>query len=134
LQNIPKDVKLFPFDPANYLNDLMVMPGFSVSIIGFPNGMTTAGKFAIWKTGHLASDIVLDVGGSPQFMIDATTRPGMSGSIVFIRMSPYITTNGMTNVGIGSQFLGIYTSQSDLEELGYVLKPITLKVLTDSLP
>jgi len=49
-------------------------------------------------------------------------------------MSPYIVKNSGTHIGIGTQFLGIYTSQSDLEELGYVLKPIALKTLIDKLP
>jgi hypothetical protein len=134
LEKLPNDIKIFPFDTAHYNNNLYIIPGFSVSIIGFPNGMASDGRFAIWKTGHIASDMILDLSGTPQFMIDATTRPGMSGSIVVIRMSPYIVKNSGTHIGIGTQFLGIYTSQSDIEELGYVLKPIALKTLIDKLP
>jgi len=134
LEKIDPDIKIYPLDTAHYNNNLYVIPGFAVSIIGFPNGMSTDGRFAIWKTGHIASDMILNLNGVPQFMIDATTRPGMSGSIVVIRMSPYIVKNSGTHIGIGTQFLGIYTSQSDLEELGYVLKPIALKTLIDKLP
>lgn len=134
LKNIPDSVKMYPLDTTHYNKNLYIIPGFSVSIIGFPNGLSSDGRFAIWKTGHLASDMILDLNGIPQFMIDATTRPGMSGSIVVMRMSPYIVKNGGTNIGIGTQFLGVYTAQSELEEIGYVLKPIALKILMDQLP
>jgi hypothetical protein len=134
LGNIPQKVKIYSFDTSHYNSNLLILPGFSCSIIGFPNGLASDGAFAIWKTGHIASDMVLNLSGIPQFMIDATTRPGMSGSIVVIRMSPYIKKTGGTQIGIGTQFLGIYTAQSSLEEIGYVLKPIALKTLMDQLP
>jgi len=133
LQNLPDTIKIYPLDTTHYFRDLFILPGFPVSIIGFPNGLSSDGRLAIWKTGHIASDLAVDINGTPQFLIDATTRAGMSGSIVIFRMSPYLRKNLGTFMGIGTQFLGIYTSQSDLEEIGYVLKPIALKTLMDQL-
>jgi hypothetical protein len=133
LKNTPKEVKLYPFHLNQYNENIIILPGFALSIIGFPFGLSSDGELAIWKTGHLASDFDIDANGLPLFMIDATTRPGMSGSIVVLRMSPYLEKDG-THSGIGTRFLGIYTAQSNLEEIGFVLKPIALKLLFDKLP
>ncbi len=133
LRNIPSIIKLYPLNLNTFNDSIIVIPGFSASIVGFPYGQSSDGKFAIWKTGHIASDFDLDSNGLPMFIIDATTRSGMSGSMVVLRMSPYITRTG-TNTGIGTRFLGIYTAQSNQEELGYVIKPIALKALIDKLP
>lgn len=133
LTNTPPEIKLFPLHLNEFNENVLALPGFSASIIGFPHGLASDGKFAIWKTGHIASDLDLNSNGLPMFMIDATTRPGMSGSIVVLRMSPYMQNNG-THVGIGTRFLGIYSAQSDLEELGYVIKPIALTTLWEKLP
>lgn len=56
-----------------------------VSIIGFPLGLSSTG-WPIWKTGHIASDPLVDVDGRRGFLIDATTREGMSGSPVILRI------------------------------------------------
>ena len=59
-------------------------------IIGFPVGLTHEPAknvlFPIWKTGHIASEPNSDIGeGDPRLLIDATTRRGMSGSMVIVR-------------------------------------------------
>lgn len=133
LDKIPKEVQIYSFDTLQYNQNLLTKPGFAISIIGFPNGLSSAGLFPIWKTGHIASEMSFNIDGIPQFMIDATTRPGMSGSLVIIRMIPYLTKSGIY-MGMGTKFLGVYTAQSDLEEIGYVLKPEALKLLMDNLP
>src|SRR5262245_40504147 len=63
-------------------------PGTPVSVIGFPLGLKPLAYFAVWKTGHIASDISL----SNRFLIDATTHKGMSGSPVVSRRWVYLPT------------------------------------------
>ncbi|WP_426586046.1 S1 family peptidase [Mucilaginibacter sp. R-33] len=136
LSNLPNTISLYPLDIIHHFNsDMRVLPGFPASIIGFPYGLSAAGRLAIWKTGHIASDLDVDSDGLPIFMIDATTRPGMSGSVVVVRQSNYVDTNGTTMVGsIGTLFTGIYSAQSNQEEIGYVWKPSALKLLIEKLP
>ncbi|MDB5002863.1 MAG: hypothetical protein JWQ34_1088 [Mucilaginibacter sp.] len=133
LQNLPKGAKLYPVHLKGFNDSITVMPGFSASIIGSPYGQSSDGKLAIWKTGHIASDLDIDANGLPLFLIDATTRPGMSGSMVVLRMIPFLTRQGIS-MGLGTRFLGVYTAQGNQDELGYVIKPIALKALIDKLP
>jgi hypothetical protein len=99
-----------------------------VSIIGFPLGLTGPGVFPIWKTGHIASDPDLDYGGTPSFLIDATTRGGMSGSPVVLRLTGgFEMRKGgfiLAGSGISTLFLGVYSGRlNDQSEIGKVWKP-----------
>ena len=58
-----------------------VFPGITLFIIGFPCGRSSTGKMPIWKTAHMAPEYDLDVEGARAFLIDATTREGMSGAL-----------------------------------------------------
>jgi len=87
-------------------------------IIGFPVGLTHEPAknvlFPIWKTGHIATEPNSDIGeGDPRLLIDATTRRGMSGSMVIVR-------NGGRN-----RLVGIYTGR---------YKPATQGAIEESLP
>ena len=98
----------------------------NVSIIGFPKGISTGGKFPIWKTGHIASEFELNHDNKPMFLIDASTREGMSGS-------PVYCINGLSTK-VGSQismfhaitpinFLGIYAGRLGVDtEIGRVFR------------
>lgn len=124
------DIKIYHIDLALADFDLMIYPSEPVSIIGFPQGITSDGKFPIWKTGHVASDIDLDWGGKPAFLIDATTKSGMSGSpVIAKRISIYQTSRGNT-IGNAVKFLGIYSGREIDEngiEIGYVWKPKVIR-------
>ncbi len=121
-----EDIKIYDMDLVLAEFDLMIYPSESVSIIGFPQGITSEGKFPIWKTGHVASDIDIDWGGKPAFLIDATTKSGMSGSpVIAKRVSIYQTSKG-NNIGNATKFLGIYSGREIDKsgiEIGYVWKP-----------
>ena len=83
------------------------------------------------EDGHIASDPDIDYKfGSPAFIIDATTRHGMSGSPVVIRSSgAHWTSTAMLAFGDHVKFLGIYSGRiRDQAELGRVWRP---SVLTD---
>jgi len=72
-------------------------------ILGFPEGLIHKLRdgvvIPIWKTGHLASEPGFDFDDLPRLLIDATTRSGMSGAMVFVTKPPL------------SGFVGIYTGR-----------------------
>ena len=113
IESAPYDAHIYSFDLS--LSDADIMPevAMPISIIGFPLRLTRPGNFPIWKTGHIAADPELDFGGEPLFLIDATTRSGMSGSPVVLRLSGrYRTRTGriiMSSSGIQTLFLGVYS-------------------------
>jgi hypothetical protein len=98
-----------------------------VSIIGFPFRLNELAEFPIWKTGHIATEPLWDFKGRPVFLIDATTRGGMSGSPVLLRRSDGDRINEAGELVLtspDSRFLGVYASRPDADlELGKVWKP-----------
>ena len=107
---------------------MIVSPSEAVSIIGFPFGLASSGKFPIWKTGHIASDIDLNYKDKPVFLIDATTKPGMSGSPVIARRNGFSqTSKGQRVGGTTERFLGVYSGRiQDNSDVGMVWKPETI--------
>ncbi len=93
--------------------DVLITPSEPVSIVGFPHGRSSAGKLAIWKTGHVATDLEIDFEQKPVFLIDATTKPGMSGSPVLARRPGSRPTSIGLTIGGGTvtRFLGIYSGR-----------------------
>ncbi|HEI6975265.1 TPA: hypothetical protein SK287_003425 [Yersinia enterocolitica] len=86
--------------PVNVIgkNQIPILPGNNVTIIGFPSSLSIGFGLPIWKSGYIASEpfypITLegelsDIGGLkngknlPAFFIDSQTRTGMSGSPIF---------------------------------------------------
>jgi hypothetical protein len=130
LTNYP-DVILYPLDRNLANTDLIISPSESISIIGFPLGLAAAGKFPIWKTGHVASDIDLDYNNKQIFLIDATTKSGMSGSPVIARRTGFAkTSKGQQIGGNATRFLGIYSGRiQDQSDVGMVWKPETLDAI-----
>ncbi len=127
-------VQIYPFDLTLANTDMVPAVAMPVSIIGFPFGLSGPGKFPIWKTGHIATDPELDYDNMPVFLIDATTRPGMSGSLVVLRLTGgYETKSGgamMASSGMATLFLGIYSAQQTDSEIGKVWRP---EVITEIL-
>ena len=132
LQNIPSDAELYPMDLGLAAVDLQPQPAMPVAIIGFPFGLSAGGAWPIWKTGHIATDPDVDYQADrPAFLIDATTRGGMSGSPVVIRVSGGYN-DGKGNYVIGgsvrTKFLGIYSGRIHGEaEIGRVWRPSVLE-------
>jgi len=135
LRAIDDRVKLYPLDLSLSDTDMIPEVAMPISIIGFPLGLAAAGAFPIWKTGHIASDPGLDYKGQPRFLIDATTRSGMSGSPVVLRLlGGYRTKSGksiMVQSGCSTRFLGVYSGRIHIEsEIGMVWRT---EVITDLL-
>lgn len=130
LDNIEKEVMIYHFDLNLANTDLIAQPAMPVSIIGYPLGIVTGVHFPIWKTGHIASDPDLDYNSKPVFLIDATTRGGMSGSPVVLRMNGGYRTRTGTHIisgGVQTLFIGIYSGRIKADsEIGMVWRPIVL--------
>lgn len=120
-------VELRAFDLGLADTDVETLIGMPVSIIGFPFGIEELGEFPIWKTGHIATEPQWNFKGRPVFLVDATTRGGMSGSPVVLRRSDGVRLNEaqeFVHTSPVSRFLGIYASRPDASlELGSVWKP-----------
>lgn len=137
LRNHSSEIKTYPLDISLAQKSMHIAPAMSVSIIGYPFGETAGAVWPIWKTGHIASEPMLDYNLLPCFLIDATTRAGMSGSPVVKR--EYGTWLGsdkelhFSKDGKGTKFLGIYSGRiHDLAEVGIVWRPQVIYDILES--
>jgi len=130
------NVQFYPLDIGLGKTDLVLSPGDSLTIVGFPFGMAQAAGLPIWKTGTLASDLDVDFGGKPVFLVDTTSRPGMSGSPVYAIRSGgnYRMSMGAIGGSAARRFLGVYSEQMPTVEIGGVWKAEVVVALYDSLP
>jgi hypothetical protein len=92
-------------------------------IIGFPEGLMDRPEkdliLPIWKIGHLASEPLFFFNKEPVVLIDATTRPGMSGAPVFVTNNRRYERR--------NRLVGIYTGRtSELSDIGRVFVPPVL--------
>lgn len=122
------DITINPID-LNEFTGLAIYPSKAVSIIGYPLGLTALGQFPIWKKGHIASEPHIHEMGKPYFLIDATTRSGMSGSPVILRESGIVEfENNSIKNGTFTRFLGIYSGRLKGDaEIGIVWKPEAIR-------
>lgn len=126
VQNI--DVHALDLALANV--DIVPTPAMPVSVIGYPLGLAAGKSWPIWKTGHIASDPDIDYEpGRPAFLVDATTRSGMSGAPVVLRLDSYRRRSGTQIIagGTATKFMGVYAGRiHDASEIGRVWRPFVL--------
>ncbi len=132
------DVDLYPYDPANAGPNLHVGPADSVSVIGFPFGMTAGGVFGVWATGFLASEPIVNFDNLPIQLIDCRTRQGQSGSpvIAYRAGGSVAMADGSTATFSGpvDRFIGIYSGRINAEsDLGKVWKASAINELIQTL-
>jgi len=132
------DVELLPYDPTNLGPAILVGPADSVSVIGFPFGMTAGGAFGVWATGFLASEPEVDFNNLPIQLIDCRSREGQSGSPVLAYRAGGAVA--MANGGSAvfdepvERFIGIYSGRINLEsDLGIVWKAAAISQLVQTL-
>jgi hypothetical protein len=131
-------VQLHPYDTQNPGAPISLGPSETISVIGFPFGMTAGGAFAVWATGFLASEPDVDFQGLPIQLIDCRSRQGQSGSpvVAYRAGGAYSTTNGgtvMNSVPV-LRFIGIYSGRINSEsDLGIVWKVSALEELVSTL-
>lgn len=110
--------------------DLVMGPAETVSVIGFPFGLSSVARFPVWATGFLAQELSLVTPDNPVFLIDCRTRPGQSGSaVIAYRAGTYRTRKeGRFQSTLSPtpiwEFVGIYASRvnkdSDLGRVWHV--------------
>lgn len=126
-------VSIYPLDIGLAKVDMVAMPAMPVSVIGYPLGLSAGESWPIWKKGHIASDPGIDFEPDrPAFLIDATTRSGMSGSPVVMRLDSYMKSDGSQILagGVTTKFMGIYAGRIHEEsEIGRVWRPFVLTEL-----
>lgn len=116
--SLPKEMHVNGHDS----HDLVNFVGDDVFIVGYPFKNYVGSMPPIWKRGSFASDPGLPVDDRPMFLIDAASRPGMSGSPIFRhKLGP--ATDKQWNVHaaniVTTQFIGVYSGhlQSDYNEV-----------------
>ncbi len=123
------DITKYPYYLETDLDSvsMVISPAETVSVIGFPFGLSHSGKFPIWATGFIAQEMSLVSDENPAFLIDCRTRQGQSGSpVIAFRTSGYrhmhegrITTTLSANKVW--EFLGVYSGRVNAEsDLGTV--------------
>lgn len=132
LDGIHQHINVFPFMPPLFL----LIPGEQVSVVGYPFGEVGAGDLAIWSTGFIATEIDLHYGGLPQFLIDARTRRGQSGSPVFAHRFGWVRMRNrqpnLLNMP-ASDFLGVYSGRiNEQSDIGVVWKAVAVAELINA--
>jgi len=124
------DCDLYPVDLELRNTPILLTPAAQISIVGFPFGRGSYKGLPVWKSGAIASDPDLDYDDTPQFLVDASGKPGMSGSPVWARREGgFIDESGGTNLGTGifERFLGVYAGEIDgVSQIGRVWKASAL--------
>jgi hypothetical protein len=144
LPSRPGSVEL-AYDVSSPIN-LTLTPAETLSVVGFPFGVTSGGGvgnserglLAVWATGFVASEPDIDYDGLPVFLIDCRSRPGQSGSpVLYSRQGGTITRPSGTvemHVGRLTEFLGIYSGRINNEsDLGMVWKKSAINELISSI-
>ncbi|WP_236079227.1 serine protease [Paraburkholderia nemoris] len=94
---------------------LRLGPTESISVIGFPFGLSAGQRFGIWANGTVASEPELDYDDLPIFLIDCRSKPGQSGApVVAYRGAGIVTGTDGSSVTTGTptcNFLGIYSGR-----------------------
>jgi len=119
--------------------NLLIGPAESVSVIGFPFGLSSHGKLPIWATGYMAQELTLITTENPVFLIDCRTRQGQSGSpVIAYRPTGYRHVKDGRVVATQSaevkwEFLGIYSGRVNPEsDLGKVWHVSAIKELLNA--
>lgn len=108
--------------------NMVIRPAEAISVIGFPFGLSSTGRFPIWATGFMAQELGIVTPGNQTFLIDCRTRQGQSGSPVIAYRAGTVTrfADGKISTAVGGaivawEFLGIYSGRVNPEsDLGRV--------------
>jgi len=103
--------------PVNELasGEIAVMIGMDVFILGYPFGSKPPG-FPVWKRGSIASEPDLVRLSTGYYLVDTTSRPGMSGSPVILRSwSNHILESNMWTISNDhlpiDRIIGVYSGR-----------------------
>lgn len=118
LPNYPTSIAPQELDLTLKDTDMELMPTEQVTIIGYPFGKSAGGLLPIWVNGALASDFDVHWNKLPTFLISATTKPSMSGSMVIARRIGMVRTRetNLHNGKVNDKFLGVYSGRLKVGE------------------
>ena len=119
VNEIPDEIDVHSLPRAGEILDMAFEVAMDVFIVGFPLGLTHQNVFPVWKKGSVATEPQLGIGDLPVFLVDSTTREGMSGSPVYLRtFGQCLHENGDMNItnGSSSRFVGVYSGRYGADE------------------
>jgi hypothetical protein len=88
--------------------DLVAETGDGIGIIGYPYGRSGAGSYPLWVFGHVSSDVISHP-DKEYFLVNASGRSAMSGSLVVLMEKTYVSFK--------PGFLGVYSGRIDQFEI-----------------
>ena len=113
-----RQLEIYPINELPSQEDMFIEIASDVFISGYPYGKkanTAPGFFPIFKRGSVASEPEFEFyNGRKCFIIDSTTRKGMSGSpVIQISQDGYTTKDGSICMDCTThyKFLGIYSGR-----------------------
>jgi hypothetical protein len=113
---LPQDLSGLGFWPMpihDEINDLLLIPGSTLHVVGFPWGLTGSGLLPLWITAFVASDRESQP-DLPFFFSSGMTTPAMSGSPVVFRAAGSVMTKSNTIVSFlerPTAFQGVYSGR-----------------------
>lgn len=129
-------VSALPYD-VDAGSNIALLPADTVSVIGFPFGLSAGGRLGVWATGFVASEPEIDYDKLPLILIDCRTRQGQSGSPVIAFRTGQVTLRDRSAAFYTEpifRFVGIYSGRVNKEsDIGMVWKASAIKELIDSL-
>lgn len=129
-------IRIYPYDPWAE-RTVQLAPTEPLNIVGFPFGQTGGGALGIWVRGFIASEIDIDFGGQPCFLVDSRTRAGQSGSpvIFYSGGGSYMAADGGVVIGGGEveEFVGVYSGRiNDQSDLGVVWRAEAVRQIIEA--
>lgn len=116
LVDIPDEAEVISSADLRPTQNMKLEVGMDVFIIGFPYGITGGGGILpVWKKGTIATEPYVLLDDLPKFLVDSSTRLGMSGSPVFsYATGTYRTTDNEVVQSFGPQppynFVGVLSA------------------------
>ena len=113
---LPKSVyakaEMRVFTESHTAGNIRIRPTSQATLLGYPYGFSDTTNFLpVWKTGHVASEPNVDFQGEPQFLVDVSAFPGMSGSpVLAVANGTYETESGAMATGRIMKLLGVFSA------------------------
>jgi hypothetical protein len=127
-------------DTAKNIGDrdtqIIVTPSEPLSVVGYPFGNYVGSVFPLWATGALAIDLFFE-DAFGRLYIDCRTRPGQSGSPVFVKRNGTVSLSGLGDCvidGWARAFVGVYSGRiTDESDIGVVYSARRIAATIESL-
>ena len=119
ISKFPARVAVYAAVRPDEMPNLAFYIGVDVFVLGYPLGITFQGILPVWKRATITSEPELPADDLPQFLVDTSTRQGMSGAPVIVRTSGYAPRDdGTTGLGQGTfiRFIGVYSGRYGAED------------------